>query len=71
MKQMLNQFGAMSRSEQKKVNGGAFGCLKNIYCLDVWRPVCGCNGITYSNDCYARRACVTCYTQGACGGGAI
>ena len=41
-------------------------CL-NCYCLDVWRPVCGCNGVTYSNSCYASRSGVTSWTEGACG----
>ncbi len=29
------------------------------YCLDVWNPVTCSNGITYSNACYAARACAT------------
>jgi hypothetical protein len=33
------------------------GCPKNIVCLDVWQPVTCANGITYSNQCYADRAC--------------
>jgi len=24
-----------------------------IVCTDDWTPVCGCNGLTYSNACYA------------------
>ena len=32
---------------------------KNIYCLDVWDPVTCDNGVTYSNQCYADRACAT------------
>ncbi|MBC7772827.1 MAG: hypothetical protein H7210_10060 [Pyrinomonadaceae bacterium] len=28
-------------------------------CLDVWRPVICSNGVVYSNDCYAARACAT------------
>jgi hypothetical protein len=46
----------------------------SINCLDVWRPVCGCDGVTYSNGCYANRAGVKSYTEGACdgsGGGTV
>jgi hypothetical protein len=33
------------------------GCPKAILCLDVWNPVVCADGITYSNSCYADRAC--------------
>jgi len=35
-----------------------------IMCLDVWDPVTCDNGVTYSNACYARRACATGCTSG-------
>jgi len=35
-----------------------------IYCLDVWDPVTCDNGVTYSNQCYADRACATGCTPG-------
>lgn len=35
-------------------------------CLDVWDPVCGSNGVTYSNACYAECDGVTDYTEGTC-----
>ncbi len=35
------------------------GCNKGTYCLDVYRPVTCSNGQTYSNDCYAAKACAT------------
>lgn len=30
-----------------------------LLCLDVWDPVTCDDGVTYSNECYARRACAT------------
>lgn len=37
-------------------------------CFAVWEPVCGCDGNTYSNGCYATEAGVSSFTQGTCGG---
>jgi len=40
-----------------------------IFCLDYWNPVICDNGVVYSNDCYARRACATgCVPYGGPGG---
>ena len=36
-------------------------------CLAIWMPVCGCDNITYSNDCQAQAAGVTQWTDGECG----
>lgn len=36
------------------------GCPKNL------RPVCGCNGITYSNGCYAFNDGITWWVPGKC-----
>ena len=35
-------------------------------CPLVYYPVCGCNGITYSNSCFASISGVTCYVEGEC-----
>jgi hypothetical protein len=37
--------------------GGGTGCPKDILCIDLWAPVICADGITYSNSCYADRAC--------------
>ena len=39
-----------------------------VMCTADWRPVCGCDGKTYSNACNARAAGVTRYEEGECGG---
>jgi hypothetical protein len=36
------------------------------FCMRVSRPVCGCNGKTYANECEARKARIAVDTSGAC-----
>ena len=36
-------------------------------CPDLYKPVCGCDGVTYSNSCFARMAGVNVKYNGKCG----
>ncbi len=35
-------------------------------CSKIFSPVCGCNGVTYNNDCIARSEGVQHWTAGEC-----
>ena len=39
-----------------------------VACIEIYEPVCGCDGVTYPNTCYASSiGGVTSFIDGACG----
>ena len=37
-----------------------------LVCIEIYQPVCGCNNVTYSNDCYAGASGVSSWIEGEC-----
>ena len=63
------------RSQPAEFPGGGSSCRipppfqpESCICPLFFDPVCGCDGQTYSNACFARCE-VRSFTPGACGGG--
>jgi len=54
--------------DQGDCDGEGQCATRPMFCLDVWIPVCGCDGQTYSNSCYAHRSGVNVAHEGGCNG---
>lgn len=39
---------------------------KDCVCIQIYKPVCGCDGKTYGNDCVAKCEGVRTWTEGEC-----
>ena len=41
--------------------------IKPTVCTSIYDPVCGCNNVTYGNECEAKAAGVIKWEKGECG----
>ncbi|MGB2164352.1 MAG: hypothetical protein ACPHYH_00790, partial [Flavobacteriaceae bacterium] len=42
------------------------GPTKEIPCTKEYNPVCGCDGVSYGNDCVAEASGIKSWTEGSC-----
>ena len=51
--------------------GTCTGRAVGVFCITLWQPVCGCDGVTYANACYAQKAGMSLDSDGACDDGSV
>ena len=56
---------ALNYNSEATIDDGSCEYDNSCICPEVYQPVCGDNGITYSNSCFADVMVLT-YTDGAC-----
>lgn len=65
MKDQLTDFSG-SNNYYYNEDCGCYGPPASVLCLEIYKPVCGCDGFTYDNACEAYNAGIKIYYRGEC-----
>ncbi|MCD4683974.1 MAG: hypothetical protein K8R86_11880 [Bacteroidales bacterium] len=66
MKEQLTNFSGSNFQGVSTEDCECYGSTSTVPCTNINAPVCGCDGRTYRNSCYAYRAGIRQYTWGDC-----
>jgi hypothetical protein len=61
---MLISISCADESDEQCIDPDHWGIIEG--CYEIYSPVCGCNNVTYGNDCEAKIAGAVSWTEGSC-----